>query len=139
MLVLLQLYKFQLSKRIEEAPNVFFGKREMDIADVETVVRNAVGLRRVGIGVAGLTVLLCFGELNDDGNGKQLLPGETDGFLDGFFVLELDVSDAERSSVDGARQEGRMDLPFGAVADSVLHNLSLHHFADLLEEVLEFS
>lgn len=111
MLVLLQLDKLQLSKRIKEAPNIFFGKREMDIADVETVVRHAVGLCCVGIGVAGLAVLLCFGELNNDGNGEQLLPGETNGFLDGIFVLELDVSDAGSRLVNEASKEEGLSYP----------------------------
>lgn len=34
LLIFLQLNKLQLSKRIEEAPNVIFGKREVDIANV---------------------------------------------------------------------------------------------------------
>lgn len=71
------------------------------------MVRDAVGLRCIVVRGAGLTVLLCLCELNDDGDGEQLLPGEPDGFLDGFFMLELDVADPERwSANEGSKEEG---------------------------------
>ena len=78
---LLQLYKLKLAERFEDVLEVIFVDGEVDVADVETVEWDAVGLRGGAFGGASLTVFLCLGELCDDGDAEKLLSCQSDSFL----------------------------------------------------------
>lgn len=70
LLLLLQLHKLQLAESFEDVPKIILSNREVNVTDVKTVERNAVGLSGVTLGVAGLTILLCFSELCNDRNAE---------------------------------------------------------------------
>ena len=94
MLFFLQLNEFELAEGPEDGSEIIFSHREVDIADVKAVVRDAVGLR--GTFRAGLAILLCFGELGNDRNAAQFLAGEVNCLLNGCFIFELNVTDTVR-------------------------------------------
>ena len=92
LLFLLELHELELTKRLEDILEVVFGDGEVDVADVETVEWDAVGLSSCRLGGACLTVLLCFRELCDDWNAEQLLSCERNSFLHRVFFFEFDVT-----------------------------------------------
>ena len=65
----------------------------MNVANVEAVEWDAVGLGRMAVGVTGLTILLCLSELRDDGDTEELLASKLDSPVDSFFLFELNVAD----------------------------------------------
>lgn len=93
LLLLLQLAELELTKRLEDILEVLFRNREVDVADVEAVERDAVREGGDAFGVTGLAVLFCFGELGDDRNAEEFLSSELQGLLNGRLFLELDVAD----------------------------------------------
>lgn len=99
MLLLLELNKLELSKGLKHEAKVLFRNRKVDIADVETMKGDSVGLRGTAVGVADLTVLLRFGMGDDDGDTAQLLPSEVDGLGNGILVTELNVTNTAGKSV----------------------------------------
>jgi hypothetical protein len=113
-----------------------FGDTEMDIANVEAVEWRTVGTRSCATfrGSSG-PVLLGFGKLGDNRNTFQLLTRQLDGFGNGIFVLELDVTDARLMLAYHMHEAGERDLPLGAASDAIFHDLGLNNRADALEEL----
>lgn len=66
-LVLLQLDKLKLAKRLKNSLQVLLRHVEVDVADVEPMEGDGVGVS-AGFGVAGLSVLFGFCQLNNDRN-----------------------------------------------------------------------
>jgi hypothetical protein len=93
--ILLELDEFELAERLEHSLEVVLCDGEMNVAHIEAVKRNTVGLGRIAlVGVTRLTVLLGLGELSNDWNAQQLLTRELDGLGDRLLILEFDVTDA---------------------------------------------
>ena len=65
----------------------------MNVANVEAVEWDAVGLGRMAVSVTGLTILLCLSKLRDDGDTEELLASKLDSPVDSFFLFELNVAD----------------------------------------------
>lgn len=68
LLLFLELHELQLAERLKDVLEIVLRDGEVDVANVETVERNAVGLSSSTLRSASLTVLLCFGELGNDRN-----------------------------------------------------------------------
>ena len=68
-------------------------ERKVNVANIEAVEWDAVGLGRMAVGVTGLTILLCLSELCDDGNTEELLASKLNSPVDSFFLLELNIAD----------------------------------------------
>jgi hypothetical protein len=64
----------------------------VNIAHVETMERNRVGVASRSLWVTSLAVLLCFSKLGNDGNAEKLLSSQLDGERDGLFVSKLDIA-----------------------------------------------
>lgn len=64
--ILLELDELELAERLEDILEVLFGDAEVDVADVEAVERNRVGMVPGPLRAAYLTILLRFGELDYD-------------------------------------------------------------------------
>lgn len=99
-LFFLQLHEFKVAEWLKDLLDVVFGDREVDVANVEAVERDAVGLGCGTFGVAGLAILFCFSELDDDGNAEQFLAGQLNSLLDRLLILEFDVADAVLTLAD---------------------------------------
>lgn len=85
-LLLLQLNKLEISKRLENVLEILLGDTKVDISNVESMERNVmtrilVLLVLTAFG-AGLPVLLCLCKLNDDGNSQQFMTCKRDSFRD---------------------------------------------------------
>lgn len=65
-IVLLELDEFELAKRLEDILKILLSDAEVDIANVQTVEGDRVGVASGGASLADLTVLLSFGKLDDD-------------------------------------------------------------------------
>ena len=135
---LLELHKLEIAEWFEDVPQIFLCYRKVDVPNIQAMKGDAIGLSCCTFGTLLLTILLCFGQLCDDGNPNKLLPGQSDSLLYGFFVTELNIADAIGLSVSAITYcNGRYGIPFTAPAHSVLHNLSINHRPDLLEERLK--
>lgn len=66
LLILLELHKLELAKRLEHGLQVVLRHVEVDIADVEAVEGDRVGVAAGTLRGAHLAVLLGLGELDDD-------------------------------------------------------------------------
>lgn len=67
-LVLLELDKLELTKRLKNRLQILLGDVEVDVAHVETVEGDGVGMGSRRFRVASLAVLLGLCHLNDDRN-----------------------------------------------------------------------
>ena len=92
--VFLQLHIFELAEGLKDGLQVLLGDVEVNIADVEAVEGRRTGLAPSRFRIAGESVLLSFGELDDDRNTCQWLSGKLKGLLNRFFVSELDVANS---------------------------------------------
>lgn len=66
--VLLELDEFELAKGLENILEILLGDTEMDVANVETVERNGIGVGARAVCSAYLAILLSLGKLDDDRN-----------------------------------------------------------------------
>ena len=66
--ILLELNKFQLAKRLKHVLQVGLRDAKVDVAHVQTVEGNRVGMIACGLGVADLTIFLGLGKLDDNGD-----------------------------------------------------------------------
>lgn len=134
---LLELHKLEIAEWFEDVPQIFLCYRKVDVPNIQAMKGDAIGLSCCTFGALLLTVLLCFGQLRNDGNSNKLLASQSDSLLYGFFFTELNVADAASLLVWMIRHCTREDIPFTAPAHSVLHDLSINHRPDLLEERLQ--
>lgn len=65
-LILLELDKLELTKRFEDILEIIFSDTEMNVTNVQPVKRRGSGMARIR--VSGLTILLGFSQLRNDGN-----------------------------------------------------------------------
>lgn len=112
----------------------------MDVPNIQPVERHLVRVvGRTALRVTSLAVLLCFGQLGDDGDPYELLARELDGRLNRFLVLELDVAHTAKCQINWTVHNTEWKvvgggLPFRSAADAVLDDLCFFHWSDLLEE-----
>lgn len=66
--ILLELDKFEFAKRLEDILKVLLSDAEVDIANVQAVEGDRVGVASSAASLADLTVLLSLGELDDNRN-----------------------------------------------------------------------
>lgn len=67
-IVLLKLNKLKLAKWLENILEVLLRDTKVNIADIEAVERNGVGVGARAVCRANLAILLSFGKLNNDRN-----------------------------------------------------------------------
>lgn len=67
-IILLQLHKLELAKRLKDVLKVRLCDAEMDVAHVEPVERDGVGMVAGRLSVADLAILLRLGGLHNDGD-----------------------------------------------------------------------
>jgi len=66
----------------------------MDIANVEAMEGYSAILGVTAAFSSNLAILLCFGQLGNYGNTKQLLTGESDCSCNSFLIPEFDIANA---------------------------------------------
>ncbi len=66
--ILLQLYKLKLAKRLEHILQVCLCDAEMNVAYIEAVEGDRIRVVARGFRSANLAILLSLGQLDDDGN-----------------------------------------------------------------------
>ena len=64
--VLLELDELELAKGLEDILEILLGDAEVDVADVETVKGDGIGMIAAALSIANLTVLLGFGKLDNN-------------------------------------------------------------------------
>lgn len=67
-IILLELNKLKFAKGLEDVLKILLSDAEVDIANVQTVEGDRVGVVSGAARLADLTVLLSFGELDNDGD-----------------------------------------------------------------------
>lgn len=67
-IVLLELDKLKLAKGLEHVLKILLSDTEVDIANVQTVEGDRVGVTPRAARLADLAILLSFSELDDDGD-----------------------------------------------------------------------
>lgn len=68
LLFFLELHELEFAKRLEYVLQVTFSDAEMDVSYIKPMEWNLIRVVACGFRIPGLTVLLRFGELSDDGN-----------------------------------------------------------------------
>jgi hypothetical protein len=66
--LLLELHKLEFAKGLKDSLKILLGDVEVNVANIKAVERYRIGMSAVRLRIAGLTVLLGFSYLNDDGN-----------------------------------------------------------------------
>lgn len=89
----MELDEVKLAEGLKDGSQVLFGDVEVDVPNVETVIRNLVWVTTTRFGSTRLTILLSLGDLDDDRNSFEFLTSELQGLSDGFFILELNITD----------------------------------------------
>lgn len=65
-IILLKLGELELAKRLKYILKILLSDAEVDVANVQTVKRNRVGVTPSGASLADLAVLLSFGKLDNN-------------------------------------------------------------------------
>lgn len=67
-IILLELDKLQLAKWLEDVLKILLSDAEVDVANIQAVEGDRVGVASSAARLADLTILLSLGELDDDGD-----------------------------------------------------------------------
>jgi hypothetical protein len=131
---LLELNEFKLAKWFEDILQICFSDAEVDVTNIEAMERHRAMIGSSGFWVAGLTILLCFSELGDDGDSKKLLACHSNGSRYRVLAAELNIPNTTHSSVRRLVEGENQGLPFGATTHTILDDLCLLDGTNLLKE-----
>ena len=97
MIVLLELDIFKFTKWFENGLQVLLSDVEVDVADIEAVKRDGIGVATRRFGVASLSILLSLCELHNDRNTCQWLSSELKCLLNSFFIFKFNITDSKNT------------------------------------------
>lgn len=92
--ILLKLDILEFAKRLKDGLQVLFRDVEVDITNIEAVERNGIRVCTRRLGIASLSILLSFSELDDNRNTCQWLSGELKCLLNRFFVFKFNITNS---------------------------------------------
>lgn len=95
LLITLQRHLLQFPEREEDVSKIVLSDTEVDVSDIKAMEGSTIGTScgTALTSCAGSAILLCLGKLGDDRDSFEFLASQLQSLGNGFFFLELNVTD----------------------------------------------